>query len=106
MREGLCRVLVPAFAALAGACSKHDSAGDRPPPPPPPPVSQEASAGPSAICADGGAVDPDSVSAPFVPRSAGGFCLDPQGEPKTYGDKGKFSMDDVCTTAFDGECEV
>jgi hypothetical protein len=37
---------------------------------------------------------------------AGGFCLDPQSEPKTYGDQGKFSMDEVCTTAFDGECEV
>ena len=51
-------------------------------------------------------MDPDSISAPLVPRAAGGYCLDPQGEPKTYGDRGKFSMDDVCTTAFDGECEV
>jgi hypothetical protein len=37
---------------------------------------------------------------------AGGYCIDPQSEPKTYGDKGKLSMDEVCTTAFDGECEV
>jgi hypothetical protein len=37
---------------------------------------------------------------------AGAYCLDPQGEPRTYGDKGKLSMDEVCTTAFDGECEV
>ena len=90
-----------------GACSKTDEAKDRPPPPPPA-ASQGASGGSagSDVCADGGAVDPDSISAPFVPRAAGGFCLDPQGEPKTYGDKGKFSMDDVCTTAFDGECEV
>jgi len=64
------------------------------------------SAGGATFCAEGGGVDPDALSAPFVPRSAGGFCLDPQGEPKTYGEKGKFSMDDVCTTAFDGECEV
>jgi len=41
-----------------------------------------------------------------VPRAAGGYCIDPQSEPKTYGDKGKFTMDEVCTTAFDGECEV
>ena len=46
------------------------------------------------------------MSAPFVPRVEGGYCLDPQGEPKTYGAQGKFSMDEVCTTAFDGECEV
>jgi hypothetical protein len=37
---------------------------------------------------------------------APGFCIDPQSEPKTYGDQGKLSMDEVCTTAFDGECEV
>ncbi len=41
-----------------------------------------------------------------MPRSAGGFCVDPQTEVKTYGDKGKLTMDEVCTTAFDGECEV
>jgi len=41
-----------------------------------------------------------------VPRTAGGFCIDPQTEVKTYGDKGKLTMDEVCTTAFDGECEV
>jgi hypothetical protein len=35
-----------------------------------------------------------------------GYCLDPQTEPRTYGDKGKLTMDEVCTTAFDGECEV
>jgi hypothetical protein len=51
-------------------------------------------------------VNTDAISAPFVPRSVRGFCLDPQSEPKTYGDKGKLSMDEVCTTAFDGECEV
>src|ERR1700674_3742332 len=37
---------------------------------------------------------------------AGGYCIDSQSEPKTYGDKGKLTMDEVCTTAFDGECEV
>src|ERR1019366_7315408 len=48
----------------------------------------------------------DAISAPFVPRAAGGYCIDPQTEIKTYGDKGKLTMDEVCTTAFDGECEV
>jgi hypothetical protein len=95
-----------ALLGLAGlaaqACSKHDETQNRPPPPPPP---ASTTAGGGDVCAEAG-VDPDAISAPFVPRTAGGFCLDPQGEPKTYGDKGKFSMDDVCTTAFDGECEV
>ena len=60
----------------------------------------------SDLCADGGGVDSDAITAPFVPRSVGGYCVDPQSEPKTYGDKGRLSMDEVCTTAFDGECEV
>ena len=92
------------IAALAGAsaCTKDESHGDRPPPPPAPP----ASGARAETCADGGGVDSDAVSAPFVPRTAGGYCIDPQSEVKTYGDKGKLSMDEVCTTAFDGECEV
>jgi hypothetical protein len=32
--------------------------------------------------------------------------MDPQSEPKTYGDKGKLTLEEVCTTAFDGDCEV
>jgi hypothetical protein len=35
-----------------------------------------------------------------------GYCVDPQGDTRTYGEKGKLSMDEVCTTAVDGECEV
>jgi hypothetical protein len=91
------------LAAFAlGGCNKDAGKNDRPPPPPPP-----SSASPQTdICADGGGTDTDAISAPFVPRYAGGYCVDPQTEPKTYGDKGKLSMDEVCTTAFDGECEV
>jgi hypothetical protein len=99
----LTSTLVPlaVFSIFAVACNKNDE-GRAPPPPPPAPSS---SAG-ADLCAAGGAPDTDGISAPFVPRSAGGYCLDPQSEPKTYGDKGKLSMDEVCTTAFDGECEV
>jgi hypothetical protein len=77
------------------ACDrKQGSTGDRPTPPPPPPVVSAH----GDTCAEGGGVDTDTISAPLVPRAVGGFCLDPQSEPKTYGDKGKLSMDDVCTT--------
>ena len=78
---------------------------ERSSPPPPPPPSSAPSAH-ADVCAGGGGLDTDAISAPFVPRAAGGYCLDPQSEPKTYGDKGKLTMDEVCTTAFDGECEV
>jgi|HubBroStandDraft_6_1064221.scaffolds.fasta_scaffold81494_3 hypothetical protein len=92
-------------AAFCQSCDtkKGDEPGSAPPPPPLPAA---ASSGGPSPCAGGGGQDPDSISAPFVPRMSGGFCLDPQSEPKTYGDQGKLSMDEVCTTAFDGECEV
>ena len=97
------------------ACDKGDAGrNDRQPPPGPPPgapasgVPPSASApGPAAdVCAAGGGVDTDPVSAPLIPRAVAHYCLDPQSEPKTYGAQGKLSMDEVCTTAFDGECEV
>jgi len=94
-------LVAAAFASLA-AC-KSDDTRNSPPPPPPPPT---AVPGQGDVCAGGGGQDTDAVSAPFVTRKVGAYCLDPQGQPKTYGDQGKFSMDEVCTTAFDGECEV
>jgi hypothetical protein len=90
--------------STAVACSKsEDAKSDRQPPPPPVPVASSTHAD---VCVDGGGLDTDSISAAFIPRVEGGYCLDPEGEPKTYGSQGKFSMDEVCTTAFDGECEV
>lgn len=89
---------------LCGALGCKD---DKPKPDPalapPPPTVSSAKAG---ACASGGGELTDAISAPLLPRSAGGYCVDPGGEIKTYGEKGKLSMDEVCTTAFDGECEV
>lgn len=87
--------------AASAACKDEKKGGD--PPPPPPPTVQAAKAG---ACADGGGALSDPISAGFFPESAGGYCVDPNGEVKTYGEKGKLSMDEVCTMAFDGECEV
>lgn len=97
-------VPVLAVGALALGC-KDDKriASDTPPPPPPPPGITSGKAG---ACASGGGELSDGVSAPFFTKTISGYCVDPQGEIKTYGEKGKLSMDEVCTTAFDGECEV
>ena len=65
-----------------------------------------ASSAKAGACASGGGELTDAISAAYLPKSVGGYCVDPQGEVKTYGEKGKLSMDEVCTTAFDGECEV
>jgi len=100
-RVSFAAVLVP-LAVLADACDRREEARGGSAPPPPPATASAA----RDVCAGGGGQDTDSISSPLVPRAAGGYCLDPQGEPKTYGEQGKLSMDEVCTTAFDGECEV
>jgi hypothetical protein len=97
------RFLWPAlcFAALLGAC-KDDKGNDNPPPPPPAQSSQAGS------CTAGGGQVNDPLSEGFFPRAVEGpsYCLDPEGATRTFGEKAKLSMDDVCTTALDGECEV
>src|SRR5690242_3875216 len=94
---------VLAFLSACSGCSKEDKRTGGDPPPPPPPSASAAKAG---ACTGGGGELTDPVSAPFFSKSVAGYCVDPQGEVKTYGEKGKLSMDEVCTTAFDGECEV
>lgn len=99
--QALLRTLGLFSLLVLPACSKDEKRGGEPPPPPPPAVS---AAKPGA-CATPGTVS-DAISAPFFPAKVADYCVDPQGDVKTYGDKGKLSMDEVCTTAFDGECEV
>ncbi len=101
MKKAALACLLLSIGALA--CNNDKAKPDNPPPPPPP--SSGVGTQPGA-CAKGGGENTDAVSASFFPRAAGGYCLDPQGEIRTYGEKGKLSMDQVCTTAFDGECEV
>lgn len=95
-------LFVASFLLLAAGCKDDKPRSDSPPPPPPP----SAGSAKAGACTSGGGELTDAVSAAFFPKSAGGYCVDPQGEIKTYGEKGKLSMDEVCTTAFDGECEV
>jgi len=81
------------------ACGKSDE-GRRGPPPPAP------SAKPAA-CAAGGGKIADAASAPFFPQSiGGGFCIDPNGGEKTFGDGASLPLDHICTDSVDGECEV
>lgn len=110
-----------ALPLLSLACSNNDAKKDTPPPGPPPATTPTAAAtgsagagaaqaAPSAeACKSGGGKNPDAETAAFFPQQiegTGKFCLDPEGEVRTYGEAGKYNMDEVCTTAFDGECEV
>jgi hypothetical protein len=88
---------------LCGCPSKDDSSGSTRggdiPPPPPPTVSSAAKA---TACATPGDVK-DAVSAAFFPKTVLAYCIDPQGETKTYGDRAKQLIADV---PFDGDIEV
>jgi hypothetical protein len=90
-----------ALGMFGSSCSKEERSADNGAPPPPPVQTAKPGA-----CADGGGQVGDPLSASFFPRTVDGYCLDPQGETRTYGEQGKLDMDAVCTTAFDGECAV
>jgi hypothetical protein len=90
-------VSVLALAIVTAGCKDEPRPQGTPPPP-------SASAA-VAACAGGGGKITDAISAPFFPESVSGYCLDPHGDEKTYGDKGKLKIDELCTTALDGGCE-
>jgi len=68
----------------------------------PPPV---ASSKPGA-CTSGGGTVADAVSSAYFPRVAGSYCIDPNGDARTYGEAAKGTLETVCTELLDGECEV
>jgi hypothetical protein len=69
-------------------------------PPPPPVVSSQRGA-----CGSGGGVVKDAISGSYFPRVAGDYCIDPNGDAKTFGESAAAPLDAVCDL-FDGECEV
>jgi hypothetical protein len=92
--------LLLTFTALS-ACNKDSSSASQGSAPPP----VESASKPGA-CVGGGGQVTDPASAAFFPRQAAGYCLDPHGETRVFGEGGKLSMDAICTEAFNGECEV
>lgn len=88
------------LGVVAAGCKKApgpDELGSAPPPAP---------SGRPGVCAQGGGVAHDPVSARFFPALASGYCIDPNGDARAYGEDAKGSLDDVCTQQLDGECEV
>jgi Family of unknown function (DUF6599) len=101
MRSTWIALAAIALGPLGAACSKDAPTREGSPPPPP-----AESVGKPGACASGGGQVSDPTTAPFFPRAAAGYCLDPNGETRVFGEGGKLSMDAICTEAFDGECEV
>lgn len=87
-------------AWLSIGCSKKEDKAEQGSAPPP-----VASSKPGA-CASGGGTVTDSVSSAYFPKLAGGYCIDPNGDARTYGEAAKGTLETVCTELLDGECEV
>ena len=85
---------------LSLGCSKKEEKIERGSAPPP-----VASSKPGA-CASGGGTVSDAVSSAYFPKLAGNYCIDPNGDARTYGEAAKGSLETVCTELLDGECEV
>jgi len=86
-------------AWLSLGCSKKEEKVEGSAPPP------VASSKPGA-CTSGGGTVTDAVSSAYFPRVAGSYCIDPNGEARTYGEAAKGTLETVCTELLDGECEV
>ncbi len=93
-------VALAGCALLSSACTKKADPAEQGSAPPP-----VVSSKPGA-CASGGGTVADVVSAPFFPRVAAGYCIDPNGEARTFGEGAKGTLETVCTELLDGECEV
>jgi hypothetical protein len=94
------RLAVSVCLALSISCSKKEPAAEQGSAPPP-----VASSKPGACSAGGGSVS-DATSAGYFPKLAGGYCIDPNGDARTYGEAAKGTLETVCTELLDGECEV
>src|SRR5262245_42596713 len=93
-------LMAVAYIGIAG-CNKDSATASQGSAPPP----IESASKPGACSAGGGQVS-DPATAPFFPRQSAGYCVDPNGETRVFGEGGKLGMDAICTEAFDGECEV
>lgn len=98
----VCRrvVALACCAWLALACSKKTEKVEQGSAPPP-----VASSKPGACSSGGGSVS-DAVSSAYFPKVAGSYCIDPNGDARTYGEAAKGTLETVCTELLDGECEV
>ena len=87
-------------AWLALGCSKKAEKVEQGSAPPP-----IASSKPGACRSGGGSVS-DALSSAYFPKVADSYCIDPNGDARTYGEAAKGTLETVCTELLDGECEV
>lgn len=90
-----------ALLLVAAGCSRSEELAREQGQAPPPVASTVAGA-----CAAGGGTVSDAASAAFFPRVSGGYCVDPNGETRAFGQAAPASLEAVCVQVLDGECEV
>lgn len=93
--------LLVLFPLAALGCKKEDDLTTERGAAPPPVASSKP-----GVCKDGGGTVSDKQSSAFIPRMAGDYCVDPNGETRAYGEEASGTLDKACTELFDGECEV
>ncbi len=100
IRLSLTRTIISAslFSCLV-AC---DEQAKKPKGVAPPPIQSSK----SGVCDSGGGKVADALAAGFFPRVAGDYCVDPNGDVRSYGAEAKGDLDKLCTDQLDGECEV
>jgi hypothetical protein len=72
---------------------------------PPPPSAAPSVSAASRSCDQGPNPVADPAMAAIFPRTLAGYCIDPMGEYRTFGEGSSKPLDAVCTEAFDGACE-
>ena len=89
----VCRPIITlaCLASLSLGCSKKTDQAEQGSAPPP-----VVSSKPGA-CSSGGGTVTDSLSSAFFPRQVGGYCIDPNGDARTYGEAAKGTLETVCT---------
>ncbi|MCC6528560.1 MAG: hypothetical protein IT373_38290 [Polyangiaceae bacterium] len=94
---GLACVASLLAAACGGSGSDKATAESARRPPPPAPARPVVCGGEARVN------DPGNVAG--LPKSFEGYCLDPAGSDKGFGDGAKQGIDGICDV-FDGECEI
>jgi hypothetical protein len=99
-RALLATVAAPIVLCLVVSCKHDKSQADHGAAPPPVATAK------TQLCAGGGGEVKDKLSASFFARRVGDYCLDPNGETRSYGQDAERAIDRLCTEVVDGECVV
>ena len=94
-----CLVILLSLSNFLAACKQPKQ--DEPRGTPPPTESTTDGA-----CSQGGGTVGDDMTTGFFPRSFSTYCVDPNGETRSYGRAAGRDVDAICLEAFNGDCEV